>query len=94
MFVVVCQESVARKLEFLTVGPFSAMRNTPLQHQLFLACRYEEIISTVIATQAWIPKYSIRGILALVYWAQGFFDKAPEEERLELDWRGDSRLKT
>jgi len=38
------------------------------------------------------PQLSVHFFLALVYWQQGRFDKALEEERLEFERRGDTVL--
>lgn len=85
-------ESVAKTRELLLVGPFSAMHNRPLPYHLFLARRYDESIAASVAMQARVPGFSMHGFRALVYWAQGSYDTALEEERQELEWRGDTAL--
>jgi hypothetical protein len=40
------------------------------------------------------PQYALHWVLANIYWQQGRFDMALEEERLELKQRGDSALLT
>jgi hypothetical protein len=42
--------------------------------------------------QARIPGFSMHWLLAQVYWAQGKFDAALNEERRELEWRNDTVL--
>ena len=85
-------ESVEKTRELLLVGPFSAMHNRPLPYHLFLARRYDESIAASVAMQARVPGFSMHGFRALVYWAQGSYDTALEEQRQELEWRGDTAL--
>lgn len=83
-------ESIDRLRELAMVSPFSAMSNRILPYHLFLARRYDEVISTVTETRARIPGLYMHYILAWVYWDQGEFEKALEAERLELERRGDT----
>lgn len=85
-------ESVDRTREVLSIGPFSAMHNRPLPFHLFIARRYDEAIDAALAAQVRAPAYSTRGLLARIHWAQGNRDKALEEERRDLEHRGDTRL--
>jgi tetratricopeptide (TPR) repeat protein len=61
----------------------------PLPSHLYVARRFDEAIAAATAMQARTPQFSMHWFLAKVYWQQGFFDKALEEERLELEGRGD-----
>jgi TolB-like protein/DNA-binding winged helix-turn-helix (wHTH) protein/Tfp pilus assembly protein PilF len=85
-------ESIARTREVLLVGPFSAMHNRPLTYHLFLARRFDEAITAAKAMQARTPGFSMHWFFARVYWQQGLFDEALEEERKELERRGDTVL--
>ena len=85
-------ESVARTRELLTVAPFSVMHNRPLPSHLYMARRFEEAIAAARAMEARVPQFSQHWFLAQVYSAQGRFDEALEEERLEQERRGDTVL--
>ena len=85
-------ESIVRTREVLLVGPFSAMHNRPLTYHLFLARRFDEAIAVGRAMQARAPGFSMHWFFARVYWQQGLFDEALEEERQELERRGDTVL--
>ena len=87
-------ESVARLRDVLTVSPFSAAHNLPLPSHLYMARRFDEAIDASKAMQVRTPQLSVHFFLALVYWQQGRFDKALEEERLEFERRGDAVLLT
>jgi len=82
-------ESVARARELLTISPFSAMHSLPLPGHLYMARRFDEAITAATAMQARVPQYSVHWLLARYFWQQGRFDEALEEERLELERRGD-----
>jgi len=82
-------ESVARARELLTISPFSAMHSLPLPGHLYMARRFDEAIAAATAMQARVPQYSVHWLLARYFWQQGRFDEALEEERLELERRGD-----
>jgi tetratricopeptide (TPR) repeat protein len=86
------EESIARTRDLLMVGPFSAMHNRPLSYHLFLARRYDEAVTATKQMQARVPGFSVHWLLARIYWQQGLFDEALEEERLELKQRGDAVL--
>ncbi len=85
-------ESLARLRELLTVSPFSAMHNSPLPYHLFVARRFDEAITAAKDMQVRVPHFPMHWFLAMVYWQQGRFDKALEEERLEFEHRGDRAL--
>jgi TolB-like protein len=85
-------ESIARTRDLLVVGPFSAMHNRPLVYHLFLARRYEEAVVAGKAMQARTPQFSMHWFFARVYWQQGLFDEALEEDRHELARRGHDDL--
>jgi TolB-like protein/DNA-binding winged helix-turn-helix (wHTH) protein len=85
-------ESIARLRELQKIGPFSTIHSLPLPSHLYMAHRFEEAINAAKALQTRIPQYSTHFFLALVYWEQGRFDQAIEEERLELEHRGDTAL--
>ena len=85
-------ESIARARELLTISPFSTMHSLPLPGHLYMARRTDEAITAVKAMQARVPKYSMHWMLARFFWQQGRFDEALEEERLELQRRGDTVL--
>ena len=82
-------ESVARIREILLVSPFSAMHNLPLCSHSFMVRRFDMAITTTKDVQARNRQLSLHWFLSLVYWQQGRFDEALEEERLELEQRGD-----
>jgi DNA-binding winged helix-turn-helix (wHTH) protein/TolB-like protein len=85
-------ESVDRLRDLLTISPFSAAHNLPLPSHLYMARRFDEAIAAARAMQVRTPQLSVHFFLALVYWQQGRFDKALEQERLEFERRGDSVL--
>ena len=85
-------ESIARTRELLMVSPFSAMHNLPLPNHLYVARRFDEAIAAATAMQARAPQFSMHWFFAKVYWQQGRFDEALDEERLELERRGDTVL--
>jgi TolB-like protein/DNA-binding winged helix-turn-helix (wHTH) protein len=85
-------ESVATCRELLTISPFSAMHSLPLVTHLYMARQFDESVNAARALQARVPQYSIHWFFAWVYWEQGRFDEALEEERLELERHGDAEL--
>jgi TolB-like protein/tetratricopeptide (TPR) repeat protein len=85
-------ESVARARELLAISPFSAMHSLPLPGHLYMARRFDEAIAAATAMEARVPQYSVHWLLARYFWQQGRFDEAVEEERLELERRGDTVL--
>jgi len=92
MFAGHMDESIARMRELVTVSPFSVIQNGALVFHLFLARRYEESIAAVLEARERVPGFAAHYTVARVYWVQGDFDKALKEERLELEWRGDTVL--
>jgi TolB-like protein/DNA-binding winged helix-turn-helix (wHTH) protein len=85
-------ESLARLRELLTVSPFSAMHNFPLPIHLYMERRFDEAIAATTAMQARTPQFPMHWLLAKVYWQQGRFEQALEEERLQFKWQGDTVL--
>ena len=85
-------ESVALLRKLVTVDPFSAMHSMPLPIHLYVARRMDEAIIAAQDVQVRVPHFSVHWVLAWIYWAQGRFDMALEEERLELKRRGDTVL--
>ena len=85
-------ESAERTRETLMVSPFGTIHNLPLLSHLYMARRFDEAIAAAKAMQTRIPQSSLHRYLAPVYWQQGDFDKALEEARLELEYRGDAVL--
>ena len=59
---------------------------------VFLARRYEEAVIAGKAMQARAPQFSMHWFFARVYWQQGLFDEALEEDRQELARRGHDEL--
>jgi TolB-like protein/DNA-binding winged helix-turn-helix (wHTH) protein len=85
-------ESLNRLRELLFVSPFSAVHSLPLPSHLYVARRFDEAIDAAAAMQQRIPQFPMHWLVARVYWQQGRFDKALEEERLQLEWQGDTAL--
>ena len=83
-------ESVARTRDLLMIGPFTAMHNMPFPVHLAMADRMDEAIIAAKDMQARVPHFSVHWFLAIAYWEQGRFDQALEEDRLELERRGDT----
>ena len=85
-------ESIARTRELLRISPFSVMHSLPLPNHLYVARRFDEAVAAAKDMQLRTPQFSMHWFFARVYWEQGRFDKALEEERLELERRGDPVL--
>jgi TolB-like protein/tetratricopeptide (TPR) repeat protein len=85
-------ESLARLRELVTISPFSVIDNIPLPTHLYMARRYDDAIIAATAMQARLPQFSMHRFFSRVYWQQGLFDKALEEERQEFERRGDTAL--
>jgi TolB-like protein/DNA-binding winged helix-turn-helix (wHTH) protein len=85
-------ENLDRLRELPTISPFSAIATVPLPSHLYMARRFDEAIAAATAVQTRVPQFSMHWFLALFYWEQDRFDKALEEERLELERRGDTVL--
>jgi len=86
------EESIARTRRLQMVGPFTVMHSRPLPYHLFIARRYDDAASAALEMQERIPTFSMHWFFALVYWKQGLFERALDEERLELKWRNDTTL--
>ena len=86
------EESLDRLRELTTISPFSVVDNFPLLAHLYMARRYDEVLSEAKAMQARLPPTPLHRLLSRVYWQQGRFDEALEEERLECQRLGDSVL--
>ena len=85
-------DSIERMRELMVVSPYSSMPSRALGYHLFLARRYDEAIDAVTAMRERGDGLLLHYLLAWIYWDQGQFDKALEEERLELQRRGDATL--
>lgn len=85
-------DSVARLREIAPISPFSVVHNLALPSHLYMARRFDEAIEAGKELQARAPQFSMHWFFAKIYWRQGLFDKALEEERLELGRRGDNAL--
>lgn len=86
------EESIAQVRKAQLVDPFAPMHNRPLPFHLFVMRRYDEAIAAAFDLQERIPGYSVHWLLAVVYWQQGHFEKAIEEQRRELEWQKDGEL--
>jgi DNA-binding winged helix-turn-helix (wHTH) protein/TolB-like protein len=86
------EESLARLRELTVLSPFFAIHSLPLPIHLYMAGRLDEAIIAIKDMQVRVPRYPMHWVLALIYWEQGRFDEALEEERLFLKRRGDTAL--
>lgn len=80
--------SELRKLRML--GPFSMFNNIPLCFHLYHARRYDEAIASMQELQERFPGFSMHMQISWVYWTQGRYEEAIDEERKELKWRKDA----
>ncbi len=85
-------ESLARLRKLVTISPFSVMDNFPLPSHLYMARRFDEALTAAKAMQARLPQFPLHRLFSRIYWQQGLFEKALEEERLESRSRGDTVL--
>ena len=85
-------ESITRLRELAAVSPFWAMHNLPLPVHLYMIGRLDEATIAVQDVHERVPHFKMHWVLAWVYWQQGRFDKALEEERLQLKRHGDTVL--
>ena len=85
-------ENIGRMREVMLINPYSSMPGRALGYHLFLARRYDEAIDAVAAMRARNDGLLLHYLLAWIYWDLGEFDKALEEERRELERRGDAVL--
>jgi TolB-like protein len=83
-------ESIAKTRDLMMVGPFTAIHSVPLLFHLYVAHRFDESLIAANDMQVRVPQFSLHWFLAMVYWQQGRFDMALQEERLELERRGDT----
>jgi TolB-like protein/DNA-binding winged helix-turn-helix (wHTH) protein len=82
-------ESVERLRELQMISPFAFVDSFPLTFHLLIARDYDAAIDTIHELEERFPGYPARLNLSLVYWAQGDFAAAVQEERLKLEQRGD-----
>ena len=85
-------ENIDRMRELMLINPHSSMPGRALGYHLFLARRYDEAVDAVAAMRARNDDLLLHYLLAWIYWDIGEFDKALEEERRELERRGDAAL--
>jgi TolB-like protein/Tfp pilus assembly protein PilF len=84
------EESLARLRELATMNPFSVFDSFPLPAHLYMARRYDEAIIAAKSLQTRLPLFPLHRFFSRVYWQQGLFDKALEEERQECERIGDT----
>ena len=85
-------ESLARLHELVIISPFSAIDSFPFPTHLYIARRYEEAIIEGKALQTRLPQFPMHRFFSRIYWQQGRFDEAIEEERQDCKRRGDTVL--
>lgn len=85
-------ESVERTRELAMINPFTFVQNLPLSFHLYLARRYDEALEVTLAIQERFPNAPVHTNLFLIYWAQGHFEKALDEERQWLSLQNDDDL--
>lgn len=85
-------ENIERMRELLLINPYSTMPGRAMGYHLFLTQRYDEAIEAVAAMRARNDGLLMHYLLAWIYWDQGRFDEAVDEERLEYERRGDAVL--
>lgn len=85
-------ESVERLRELQVISPFAFTDSFPLTFHLLIARDYDAAIDTIHELEDRFPGYPARLNLSLVFWAQGDFAAALQEERLKLEQRGDTVL--
>jgi TolB-like protein len=86
------EESLARLREMVKISPFSVIDNFPLPSHLYMARRYDEAIVEARALHTRIPQFPLHRFYSRVYWQQGLFEKALEEEKQECERLGDTVL--
>ena len=86
------EESLDRLRELTTISPYSVIDNFPLLAHLYMARRYDEVLSEAKVMQARLSPAPLHRLFSRVYWQLGRFDNALEEERLECQRIGDSVL--
>ena len=88
------EESVERVRELALIAPFSFIHQVPLSYHLFLARRYDEALAFTLSIQERFPNFPLHKNLSLIYWQQGLYDKALQEERRKYELYGDTELLT
>jgi len=83
-------EGIAELRKLRMLGPFAMFNNIPLCYHLFHARRYDEAIAAMHEVQDRFPGFSTHMQLSWVYWTQGRFEEAIDEERREFEWRKDT----
>lgn len=83
------EESMERLRKAQLIDPFTPVSNMPVPIHLYLMRRYEDAIREAIAVNERIPGYSVHWLLARIYWQQGRFEEALDEERREFAVRQD-----
>jgi TolB-like protein len=83
-------DSLARLREMVKISPFSIIDNFPLPSHLYMSRRYDEAIVVAKAMQTRFPQFPMHRFFSRVYWQQGLYDKALEEERQECQRLGDT----
>jgi tetratricopeptide (TPR) repeat protein len=86
------EESLDRLRELAAMNPFSGFDSFPLAIHLYMARRYDEAIIAARSMQARLPHFPMHRFYSRVYWQQGLFDEALEEERQECNRIGDTVL--
>ena len=86
------EESLERLRELADMNPFSAFDNFPLAAHLYMARRYDEAISAAKSMQTRLPHFPLHRFFSRVYWQQGLFDKALEQERQESERLDDTSM--
>jgi len=86
------EESLERIRKGQLIDPFTPVSNMPVPIHLYLMRRYDEAIAEAVAVNARIPAYSVHWLLSRIYWQQGRYEEALDEERLEFGLRKDSVL--
>jgi TolB-like protein/DNA-binding winged helix-turn-helix (wHTH) protein/tetratricopeptide (TPR) repeat protein len=84
------KESITELRKLRMLGPFTMFNNIPLCFHLFLARHYDEAIAANQEMHERFPGFSMHMQLSWLYWTQGRFEEAIDEERKELEWRKDA----
>jgi TolB-like protein len=88
------EESVERVRELALIAPFSFIHQVPLSYHLFLARRYDEALAVTLSIQERFPNFPLHENLSLIYWQQGQYDKALQEDRRKYELYVDTELLT
>jgi tetratricopeptide (TPR) repeat protein len=84
------EESISELRKLRMLGPFTMFNNIPLCFHLFMARRYDEAIIAMQEMHERFPGFSMHMQLSWVYWTQGRYEEAIDEERREFEWRKDN----